>query len=593
MFTFGVGSVVNLPELSVVILGLDSWPEDQSLREIPEARLLAAVRGILGPQVRRLRAPKGDVFDPTGGRDEVRSGIPVKPFPAWLRCSTCQKIGQVDQFRYQAGGRGWQARYIHEACSKAKKPTARPVRFLVACEQGHLDDFPWSFFVHRGPSQCKHRLELRDMGLHGDLAGAVVHCGCGASRAMLQALSRIDAPAALGGCRGRHPHLEGRVDGCKAELRTLLLGTSGSWFSQTLSVLYIPAVEDPLEAALRRRWEWFRHVEEAAELKYMERRGELGGLPGTPSHKEIFTTIGRIQGGGEAGDVEDLLGPEWDAFTAEKPPSHPEFQVRTVALPEAAPRGLKRVRLVERLRAVHALVGFSRLTPLPSRPNPVDPRRAPLSRGRASWVPAAEIRGEGIFLEFDKEVLSEWETSVEVLEWHSRLEVAWVAARARFGGPAPGEMPPPPRFLVLHSLSHALARRLAAECGYPATALRERIYARLHDEEGAPMAGLLLYTAAPDSEGTLGGLVALGEPDRLGPLLDAALSDLEICASDPLCSEAIPDSVGASPRVAGAACHACLYSPETFCESFNTWLDRAVLVPTLSRRNISFFGGRS
>lgn len=594
VFTFGVGSVVNLPELSVIVLGLDAWPDDETLRDIPEARLLAAVRRILGPQVMKLRAPMGDLSDPTapGGGGAPSGGVPTKPFPGWMRCSACLKISPIDAFRFLPGGRGWEARYIHDGCGKSSKPTARPVRFLVACERGHLDDFPFSHFVHRGPSDCKHRLELKDMGVQGDLAGAILHCACGAARAMLQAFSRKDGPGALGPCRGRHPHLEGRAEGCPGELKVLLLGTTGSWYSQTQSVLYVPAAEDPLEAALRRRWEWFRHVEEATELKLMERRGELAGLPGVPGHDEIFAAIRRIRTGDGDADADDLLGPEWEAFTAPHPPSQPEFQVRTVPLPESPLHGLRRVRLVERLRAVHALVGFSRLSPLSPMAPPRDPRRAPLARHRPKWVPAAEIRGEGIFLEFEEEALVRWELQTEVAEWWGMMEYAWVQSRARYGGPAPGEEPPPARHLLLHSLSHALARRLAAECGYPATALRERIYARLPTMEGGPMSGLLLYTAAPDSEGTLGGLVALGEPERLGPLLEASLQDLEICASDPLCSEALPVAAGEAPRIAGASCHACLYAPETFCTGFNSWLDRAVLVPTLSRSRLAFFGAR-
>jgi hypothetical protein len=531
VFTFGVGALVNLPELSVVVLGLDAWPVDDCLREIPEAR------------------------------------------------------------------------FVHDICTKGGKPTARPVRFLVACEHGHLDDFPWSRFVHRGPSDCRCRLELFDTGVQGDLAGALLRCGCGAQRAMLQAISRKDSVAALGPCRGRHPHLEGREEGCSAELRTLLLGTSGSWYSDTLSVLHVPERKDPLRAALLRRWEKFRHVKNLDVIEYKRDCGELGGLPPKASDEEIFAAIqvlkAETSGEEEGKDFSDLLAPEWAAFTAEEPPCQPEFQLRTVACPMPALRGLKRGRLVERLRAVNALVGFSRLTPLSSMAPRGSPYRAPLSRRAPSWVPAAEVRGEGIFLEFEEEELRAWEMEKVVLERWGRLFDAWTSSRARFGGPFLGEEPPPPRYLILHALSHALARHLAAACGYPATALKERIYARQPTTEKGvlpdrgdptPMAGLLLYTAAADSEGTLGGLVALGEPDRLGTLIRAALKDLEICASDPLCSEAIPDAEGDSPRVAGAACHACLYVPETFCECFNTWLDRSALIATLSHQELAFFG---
>ena len=77
---------------------------------------------------------------------------------------------------------------------------------------------------------------------------------------------------------------------------------------------------------------------------------------------------------------------------------------------------------------------------------------------------------------------------------------------------------PTMRYVLLHSLSHALIRQFAMECGYSTASIRERIYSHPPGGEKEPMAGILLYTAAPDSEGTLGGLVARGEPMALGAI---------------------------------------------------------------------------
>lgn len=114
---------------------------------------------------------------------------------------------------------------------------------------------------------------------------------------------------------------------------------------------------------------------------------------------------------------------------------------------------------------------------------------------------------------------------------------------------------------------------VSLECGYSSASLRERLYI---GRPGARTAGLLLSTAASDSEGTLGGLVALGETRHLKRLLDAALRDAERCSSDPLCAEHVPQDP--SEALHAAACHACLFVSETSCETNNRWLDRAVLV---------------
>ena len=139
--------------------------------------------------------------------------------------------------------------------------------------------------------------------------------------------------------------------------------------------------------------------------------------------------------------------------------------------------------------------------------------------------------------------------------------------------------------MLLHSFAHALIRELALECGYTASSIRERIYAA-SGADAEPMAGVLLYTAAPDSEGTLGGLVSLGEPDQFGPLLRQALERAQLCSSDPLCSEHDPRS---DNSVHAAACHACQFASETSCERGNRYLDRATISATLLRDDVSYF----
>jgi len=142
------------------------------------------------------------------------------------------------------------------------------------------------------------------------------------------------------------------------------------------------------------------------------------------------------------------------------------------------------------------------------------------------------------------------------------------------------------RYVLLHTFAHALIRQLAIECGYTSASITERIYSR-NPTDGDPMAGVLVYTAAADSEGTLGGLCALGEPDKLDRHLRRALEKMRLCASDPLCSEHL---VGSNDKLHGASCHSCSFLPETSCERGNKYLDRSALVPTFERTDVAFFG---
>ena len=261
----------------------------------------------------------------------------------------------------------------------------------------------------------------------------------------------------------------------------------------------------------------------------------------------------------------------------------PDFTTHHEPVPAGASPWLQRVVLVTRLREVAALYGFTRIdAPEWEVQDIPDRRRAPLSGTEPTWVPCAEMRGEGVFLRFDEARVAQWERSTAAHRRERDLLIpahrAWCAQRRVDAGHWPGL-----RYVLLHTFAHTLIRELALDSGYSAAGIGERIYTRGGD---APMAGVLIYTAAPDSEGTLGGLVSLGRTDRLGQLIDRALEAARLCSSDPLCAEHDP---GVHGRLYGAACHACLFAAETSCERGNQYLDRALLVATLATTGCGFF----
>ncbi|MBF0154592.1 MAG: DUF1998 domain-containing protein [Magnetococcales bacterium] len=193
-----------------------------------------------------------------------------------------------------------------------------------------------------------------------------------------------------------------------------------------------------------------------------------------------------------------------------------------------------------------------------------------------------------MFLHVREEVLENWCWQPDIQKREKEFAEAhrqWCEMR---GIDDPGKNFPGIRYLLLHTFSHALMRQLALSGGYAAASIRERIYARGPDE-GDPMAGILLYTAAPDCEGTLGGLVSLGQPKVLGRIIMEGLEQMRLCASDPLCSEHHPFNEGVTLH--GAACHACLFAPETSCERGNKYLDRTLLIQGFPKDWPPFFSG--
>ena len=281
----------------------------------------------------------------------------------------------------------------------------------------------------------------------------------------------------------------------------------------------------------------------------------------------------------------DIKGPEWEVLTLPNPPTdYPHFMSKTVSTPEGFEKVITRVLLLERLREVNALMGFTRVEAPDESSDPNDSApMAPLARTKPDWVPASEVHGEGIFIQFDDESLKHWEALPGVKIIDQKLfggHRGW--RNSRHLNPDDGY--PGIRYAMLHTLSHLLIRELALECGYNSASIRERVYGETSDSQS--QAGILIYTAAADSDGTLGGLVELGKPENLGRLLRQALNRAKICSSDPLCSEHDPDK---DRSLHAAACHACSFVAETSCERGNRYLDRALLVVTFEHDDAGFF----
>jgi len=356
-----------------------------------------------------------------------------------------------------------------------------------------------------------------------------------------------------------------------------------------LSVLHIPPLGDgKLAQLVDDHW---AKLQKPRSQESIEDALEMGMFPAFSQYTaaEVWKAIEKKRAAESSGeeDEENLKMPEWRAFSnpGAQPPRS-DFKLEEAPPPRGYEHLIERTVLVQRIREVRALMGFTRIespgdffddTKVP------EERRAPLSRNAPTWLPATEVRGEGLFIQFKHSTLSKWRNSSAVKDRELELFKAHRAWRAMRKIEPAIEGFPGIVYIAVHSLSHALMRQLSLECGYTAASIRERIYIRESDSASERMAGLLIYTAAPDSEGTLGGLVSLGDPDRLGALLDQALEHAKVCSSDPLCAE--HDPVNAL-TVHGAACHGCLFAPETSCERGNKYLDRWTLVNTYASEGV-------
>jgi hypothetical protein len=603
MFSYGIGAIADLPNLAAMVMGLEEW-QQQGTAAIAEERLLLAVQKRLGHQVKKLLS-----LPTTPEEDQpFLTGVPVAPFPTWMVCPRCRLLAPIsDQVfelktpRYRTS----ELYYQHTNCqgpgnSRQKlpykvPPKVIPVRFMVACEKGHLDDFPWRYFVHNGPTDCPGSLRLKESSVSGSLAEIIVQCDhCHVKRALINALG-MKGKQNMPKCRGRHPHLRSFDDDCDQQMKTILLGASNSWFSLNLSALSIPNTTGKLEELLTEHLPSLNVAPNVDVLNILLQaffnKREMQELMGY-AIEDIWAALERIRQGNQEQATDNLKDAEWAAFKATEKEEDvgKDWHLLPTEPPTDFQDKIEKVILVNKLREVRALIGFTRIQSpgdFSDTGDVPDDFKASLSRQNPKWVPAIEVRGEGIFIQFNEAALQTWEQQDAIVKHYRQVKEAhknWLNQR----NPDLVDKIPCPdmRYLLLHSFAHALMRQFALECGYNAASLRERIYAQVATPDQEAQAGVLIYTAAPDSEGTLGGLVHLGESQRLNYHLNQAFEYIRICASDPLCSDHNPEG-GLS--IHWAACHGCLFSPETSCERGNKYLDRALLIPTLAEEGYAFF----
>ncbi|MCO4694232.1 hypothetical protein LRR80_00267 [Streptomyces sp. RO-S4] len=580
--TYGVGSLIAVDHESFVVSGLDeadrSWRPDESPR-IYERRLARLL------DVDHFRLP------PASG-DTSKDGLRVRRFPLMHSCPECNELQHHRDFNPPAG------RSVCGTCEVDLVPS----RFVVACEAGHLGEFPYWQWVHRSTDRgsttvgkCGGKLKLRSSGRTSSLRSIIVSCTCGrAPEVSMEGSFRRNALKDLGlKCRGHRPWLGTSAPDqeCGLPLRTLQRGSSSVWQPVLKSALSIPPWSNSREDPLAGHWEKLRKYEtrEAVEI-YLDAVFAEGAWP--LSLDEVMTLLDAEREedpeGGEPATFDHryraLRNKEYERLRSgndESEHSRDEQFVCETPLGDRSvldPLGVTGPMLVKKLREVRALKAFTRLVDAEST---TDVKEMPLSDSPLRWLPAMEVRGEGVFLRLDENRLGTWEKATAVAARVERMRTAHQRVLDQRADDPSRAVPSPasPRMVLLHTLAHVLINEWSLEAGYPAASLRERLYA------ADDMAGVLIYTATSDSAGSLGGLVVQGEPDLLDRTVRSAVRRAEWCSSDPLCMETEVSATGTNL----AACHACVMLPETSCEHNNILLDRALLVGTPDDPPVGYF----
>lgn len=617
---FGVGAMVVARDgTSLIACGVDHWYKRESSSSnikweefrVKEWRL----EKILG--VDHFRQPPDYRIKRKGEGEDIPNlwlTIPFLRFPKWHYCTTCGRLEELPLTLKEKVK-------CRDCESKGRTRYLVQVPLVAICEHGHIQDFPWREWVHRSVNpDCQKPMRLVGTG-GATLAGQKVKCDCGAERS----LSGATTAYSNGGtfltneldkntqykCQGMRPwHGTEDKAGCEKPLRGSLRSASNVYYPQVFSSIYLPRSDEN-----NAPFELISILEEPRFLPTIKLLSK-SGLEIKPEHlrnmdellllqpftdNQIKACLQIILAGEQALDSNNENEVESDdpvtKFRREEfnilrtTQEKDELRITLANLGDYnrnVAKYFSRVTLIDKLRETRALAGFARI--YPENDQTLDDMKALIWRdvpGRSKiWLPAYVVYGEGIYLEFDEARLQEWlEESGEQIDMRVRplVEQYQQIQQDR----KLRDRPIGPRFVLLHTFAHLLINQLTFECGYSSAALRERLY--VSDNENAPMAGVMIYTAAGDAEGTLGGLVRMGKPGNLELVIQKALENARWCSADPVCME-LGSSGGQGPNSCNlAACHNCALVPETACEEFNMFLDRALVVGDHNNRKLGFF----
>jgi hypothetical protein len=599
--TFGTGSMVDLPDASVIIGGPDHWTyrEDEITDHlIREERLSKRIAQYLN-ELFGYNLQEVDLMLPPRMRSSLQyqgknPEVTAWKFPEWYVVQKIEQTPVGKRRRLVSKHLLEKGKYRDQ---NGKRLDVVPIRFVRACDKGHVDDIDWLAYVHGVPDRNCPRAQgglfLIEQGSSGALSDIIVACDCGRKRSL--ALARKDK-SLLGYCNGRRPWLGPlSKEACSNQSKLLVRSASNAYFPQLYSVISIPEGSTGLQAVLR-RFESDLAAVTSIEMLAMARKfnSSLDKSLGDYGDQEVFDLLSKLRDKTPDQPLPTKLL-EFSAFvgpTNQLADDHVEGDFLIRHLDDEFWKNdpllsscLDKVVLVDRLREVVAQVGFTRFesrgTTLDGELD-LDLQPAPLAKDKTKIIPAFENRGEGIFLQFNVERMMNWGSSQAVQDRAEDLKAGFALKAAERGLDDALEFHGAP-FYMLHTLAHLLIQEIALECGYPTSSLKERIYC----DAGDGAFGILIYTGSSDAEGTLGGLV--NSARRIQPILLNTIHNASICSSDPVCSHTKPEKDNPSHWLTGSACHCCTHLPETSCEQMNQYLDRALVVPTLAGLGCEFF----
>ncbi|MGM0840268.1 MAG: DrmB family protein [Bacillota bacterium] len=545
IYNFGPGSIVDMVNQSVVVMAADLWNTRYTPKEIDE---------------RISKALKIDHIKLLNERpDSVK--VKANPFPKWKICPNCNMMTDFNNL------------HCYHCKQQGKEIELYPSRFVVACDNGHLSDFPYVEWVHQNKKCTSDNSVLKFIrqGDSGSLSDLYVQCvKCKEKQSLGKIMQKGALKSILPFCTGERPWI-GDTEKCESDenitMETYLRGASNIYSPAVTSFLQIPLSEENKDsvmgAVLGNKTALLNAREMGEEMFQMQMK--ILRLHDSDKEKVEQILDGVYE---EEVSYQSIRKQEWNTLIkGNEDDSSSGYSSRNLEIHENMKPYFSSIHKIESLPEIQVLQGFTRIDYLDRFEVTKTKDLIPVMKDtKAKWLPGIRNNGEGIFFRFDESKLKDWDRNTEHESITSDIINRYNRQRDQLGyNPLSIES----KHLLIHTFSHALIKELAAHSGYSTTSLKERLFC------GSDMQGVLIYTASGDSEGSLGGLIELASPEKLYPIFIRAIEGMMYCSSDPNCSEG---EFKYQSTANGAACHSCSYVSETSCEWGNQLLDRRLLL---------------
>jgi len=573
--TFGIGSIVDFVNQTVMISGTDNWDwYDNNEYRINNVNL----QNLLG--VKYFVKPKISLKEKEWGKEnpDLHSTI----FPKILYSPKCKQLEEEGKRDCKLINKTYKC--LCETCRS--KHQYLPSRFVLVCPKGHIEDFPYAWWVHegQGKERCEEnpRMKMYYTGNKTDMESLYIECSnCGAKRSMKTASARNAFSKYK--CTGNRPWL-GDKESCAAGdegkfMQMLIRNESSVYFPYTVSALTIPPWSSKIAKEIQKTKNAFEKTFEftdADKPRFVDSLCKKMPYVNRDVIEELLEKLldkeyQKIQ------TTQSIMEDEYDAITRQKKEEqNGDFISHEEEVSEDFKHLIDNVIAIDRLTVVTAMVGFTRLT-APTKYD--DENMAPLSKTKKDWYPAIEQHGEGIFIKFNQNILDRWSNKFgeRYSEMGKKLDRSFFY-NERFS----------PQYVFLHTFAHLFIRELSNLCGYSTASIKERIYSSFNGSK-KKMSGVLVYTSTSDSEGSLGGLIEQAQKIKLEIILKSMLERGKWCSLDPICYTSKEQGF---MSLNYAACFACSLLPETSCEFNNILLDRCSVCGMPGNEELGLFNWR-